>query len=148
MGKIIKFPTGEELKLSDIKKKKKPETAEELGARVSNECVEVSHFLFELMEEFIVTGQASQWETLMEMQLRNNQYRESRDFFVVVNLLNALLLRFYGIPHDLQKDLDRLFVKIKDMEKRHIEAVTDPNEIIFKPDFELPELPEEPDDTD
>ena len=80
------------------------------------------------------------------MKLRDNQYRESRDMFVVINLLNALLLRFYGMEHDLQKDLDKLFVKIKDMEKRHQELF--PTDIIFEPDFDLPELPEDPDDTD
>ena len=141
MGKVIKFPTGEELK-----NKKKTVEPEQIAAKVTQECQEVSHFLFDLLEEFICTGQASQWETMMEMKLRDNQYRESRDMFVVINLLNALLLRFYGMEHDLQKDLDRLFVKIKDMEKRHQELF--PTDIIFEPDFDLPELPEDPDDTD
>ena len=101
---VIPFPTKEE---QDIKKE-----AQNLD-RLSNECVECSHYLMEVLEEFIKTGQVS--EGLMEMDFRNETVQESRDMFVVVNLLNAMFNRYYGIPHGLHQTLDNAYVKIKEM---------------------------------
>ena len=84
---VIQFPTKEELT-----QKEESEILDEL----SNECVESSHLLMEVMEEFINTGQVT--EGLMDLNFRDETVQESRDMFVIVNLLNAMFNRYYGIP--------------------------------------------------
>ena len=81
---VIQFPTKEELT-----QKEESEILDEL----SNECVESSHILMEVMEEFINTGQVS--EGLMDLNFRDETVQESRDMFVIVNLLNAMFNHDY-----------------------------------------------------
>ena len=101
---VIPFPTKKELEQKQIQK--------DLNA-LSNECVDCSQFLMEVLEEFIATGQVS--EDFMKMNFRDETKQESRDMFVVVNMLNAMFNRFYGIEHGLHQTLDNAYVKIKEM---------------------------------
>ena len=101
---VIPFPTKEELESKLIEK--------DLNA-LSNECVDCSQYLMEVLEEFIATGQVS--EDFMEMNFRDETNQEARDMFVVVNMLNAMFNRFYGIEHGLHQTLDNAYVKIKEM---------------------------------
>lgn len=132
---VIPFPTPQE------QEAKKEEANLD---RLSNECVECSHYLMEVLEEFIKTGQVS--EELMEMDFRNETVQESRDMFVIVNLLNAMFNRYYGIPHGLHQTLDNAYVKIKEMilinEKAQKDLYTfvpedGELEFYFEPDFDL-----------
>lgn len=102
MAKIYKFPTGEE-----IKENKNPVDA------ISDECVETSQFLMEVLEEFITTGQASNERRFMDMNFRDELQQESRDMFVIVNMINAMLNRYMGIPHRLHRTFDRAYIEIK-----------------------------------
>jgi len=102
MAKILKFPTGEEIK-PDINP---------LDA-ISDECVNTSQFLMEVLEEFINTGQASEYEQFMDMNFRDETQPESRDMFVIVNMINAMLNRYMGIPHRLHRTFDRAYIEIK-----------------------------------
>ena len=101
---VIPFPTKKELEQKQIQK--------DLNA-LSNECVDCSQFLMEVLEEFIATGQVS--EDFMKMNFRDETKQESRDMFVVVNMLNAMFNRYYGIEHGLHQTLDNAYVKIKEM---------------------------------
>jgi len=102
MAKIYKFPTGEEIK----------ENINPLDA-ISDECVNTSQFLMEVLEEFITTGQASEYEQFMDMNFRDELQQESRDMFVIVNMINAMLNRYMGIPHRLHRTFDRAYIEIK-----------------------------------
>jgi len=102
MAKIYKFPTGEE-----ITENKNPVDA------ISDECVETSQFLMEVLEEFITTGQASNERRFMDMNFRDELQQESRDMFVIVNMINAMLNRYMGIPHRLHRTFDRAYIEIK-----------------------------------
>ena len=102
MAKIYKFPTGEEIK----------ENINPLDA-ISDECVNTSQFLMEVLEEFITTGQASEYEQFMDMKFRDENLQESRDMFVIVNMINAMLNRYMGIPHRLHRTFDRAYIEIK-----------------------------------
>jgi len=144
---VIQFPTKKELT-----QKEESEILDEL----SNECVESSHILMEVMEEFINTGQVT--EGLMNMDFRDETVQESRDMFVVINMLNAMFNRYYGIPHGLHQTLDNAYIKVKEMilineEANHdlAEFVFTPEdsdqEILFTPDFDLDPPEEDPDDT-
>jgi hypothetical protein len=144
---VIQFPTKEELT-----QKEESEILDEL----SNECVESSHMLMEVMEEFINTGQVT--EGLMDLNFRDETVQESRDMFVIVNLLNAMFNRYYGIPHGLHQTLDNAYIKVKEMILINEEANHDladfvftpegsDQEILFTPDFDLDPPEEDPDDT-
>jgi len=113
MAKILKFPSGEEIKQKAMAKQWE---LEELELRTaSDEAIEASQFLLEVMEEFITTGEVS--KEFMDMQFRDETFQESRDMFVIVNMLNAMFHRYYGIPHTLHRDFDRLYATIKLMDK-------------------------------
>ena len=133
---VIPFPTPKE---QEIKK-------EEANLDfLSNDCVDCSHYLMEVLEEFITTGQVS--ETLMDMDFRDETKQESRDMFVIVNMLNAMFNRYYGMPHALHREMDRVYTKIKLIDSQNDNArqdLQDEFDIVFSPEFE----PENPDDTD
>lgn len=107
MAKILKFPSKGELRVRELEK-----TVEEVAAH-SDECVETSQFLMEVLEEFITSGQASELSHFMNMNFRDERYQESRDMFVIVNMINAMLNRQVGIPHALHRTLDKSYIQIK-----------------------------------
>jgi hypothetical protein len=142
MAKILKFPTPAELK-----KKEQAEKLQEdykIVERASDDCIAASHFLLEVLEEFINTGEVSQ--NFMDMNFRDETFQESRDMFVIVNMLNAMFNRYYAIPHGLHREMDRVYTKIKLMSTQNEQARIDLEreyDILFTPDFD-----EDPDDTD
>ena len=65
--------------------------------------------------------------------------------------LNSMLNRFVSIPHDLHKDLDREYLRIKawshEKDKDSYELEFEPGfEIFFEPDFEI-NIPTDPDES-
>jgi len=133
MAKILKFPTKKELKQKEQVEQVKDDNA--VLEAASDECIAASHFLLEVIEEFINTGEVNQ--SFMDMQFRDEMFQESRDMFVVVNLINAMFNRYYGMPHALHREMDRLYTKIKLMNQTNDEARIDLEheyEIIFEPD--------------
>jgi len=60
--------------------------------------------------------------------------------FVIINMLNAMFNRYYGIPHGLHRTLDNAYIKVKEMIILNEEANHELAEFIFKPE-------EDPDDT-
>ena len=132
---VIPFPT-----VKEQEEKKVEQTLNDM----SNECVECSHYLMEVLEEFITTGQVS--ENLMDMNFRDETVQESRDMFVIVNLLNAMFNRYYEMPHGLHQTLDNVYVRIKEMilvnEKAQEDLYTfipedGEIEFTFEPDFDI-----------
>tara|TARA_B100000459_G_scaffold63120_1_gene34451 strand:- start:13823 stop:14260 length:438 start_codon:yes stop_codon:yes gene_type:complete len=132
---VIPFPTKEEIEFKEAEK--------ELD-EMSNECVDASHFLMEVLEEFILTGQVN--EDFQDMNFRDETLQESRDMFVVVNLLNAMFNRYYGIEHGLHQTLDNAYVKIKEMILINEKAQKDL--YLFKPEDSDIEFTFEPDGDD
>ena len=110
MAKIIKFPTGEEIDPKDLGIEK---TAEDIITERSKECVAVSQELLDIIEEFVCTGQVSDFKEFMSMNFREEACYESRDIYVIVNMINAMLNRYMGIPHRLQRELDKTYITLK-----------------------------------
>jgi hypothetical protein len=142
MAKILKFPTPEERKQKEKAKiiedayQESRDTVEE----ASNECVQTAQFLMDVLEEFIVTGQASDLQQFMSMNFRDETQQESRDMFAIVNLINAMLNRRLGIPHVLTKELDRSYLQTKLTIKKNEEArenLEEEMDIFFEPEFDL-----------
>ena len=114
MAKIIKFPTGEEIDPKELGIEK---SDYDIISEKSDECIAVSQELLTVLEEFICTGQVSEYPELMNMNFRDEACHESRDVFVVVNMINAMLNRYMGIPHQLHRDLDKMYILLKLMHK-------------------------------
>jgi len=139
MAKILKFPTPNELK-----KKQMWEEYEEESKKIefqSEECIAASHFLLDVLEEFINGGEVS--SEFIDMNFRDETIQDSRDMFVIVNMLNAMFNRYYGIPHALHREMDRVYTKIKLLATQHDEAKID-----LQKEYDIIFEPEEPDDTD
>tara|TARA_Y100001972_G_C7464568_1_gene236905 strand:+ start:52 stop:483 length:432 start_codon:yes stop_codon:yes gene_type:complete len=132
---VIPFPTKEEIEFK---------AAEKELDELSNECVGASHFLMEVLEEFILTGQVN--EDFQDMNFRDETLQESRDMFVIVNMLNAMFNRYYGIEHGLHQTLDNAYVKIKEMILINEKAQKDL--YLFKPEDSDVEFTFEPDGDD
>tara|TARA_B100000902_G_C27216611_1_gene867328 strand:- start:45 stop:389 length:345 start_codon:yes stop_codon:yes gene_type:complete len=111
MGELIQFPTG--------KKISKPRTEDEIIEEIVNECVDISRHLFDVIDDEIDAISKHDLNLLNGIDLRDELNRESRDAFVIVNLLYSLLVRYIGIEHSLHKDLDKLYVKIKAIHKEN-----------------------------
>jgi hypothetical protein len=142
MGKILQFPTKEELqKKEDIN----------ILNEASDRCVDSSHYLLEVLEEFINTGQVS--EDFIDMDFRDETKQESRDMFVVVNMLNAMFNRWYHMPHGLHQTMDNAYIKIKEMILLNEQANHELAEYTFTPEdadnlVDIEFTPEDSDDTD
>ena len=140
MAKILQFPT---------KKKIQEKNEAEFLNSLSDQCVDNSHFLLELLEEFINTGEVHQ--DFIDMNFRDETKQESRDMFVIVNMMNAMFHRWYDMPHGLHQTMDNAYIKVKEMILLHEEANHDLAEFVFKPedsDIECTFTPEEPENND
>lgn len=131
---IIQFPTPETVTQKQ---------AEEMIALAADECNGLSQHLCDvLVEEITETS-----DYFSDANFFDEKEQESRDIYVVTNLINAMLLRHIEIPHELQRSLDKLYVKIKQMAQlptTEFELDFSNDEIEFIPDFDL--NPEEDDD--
>ena len=123
MAKILKFPTGEEIT-----------TPKDAMIADSNKCVATSKFLMDVLEEFIVTGQASDDDTFNNMVFREQIFQESRDMFVVVNMLNGMFNRYLGIPHVMHKSMDKAYYLIHKAIEDNEKAQRKLNEIMDEDD--------------
>ena len=105
MGKLIQFPTGKE-----IKSPKKSE--EELIEEVVNELVEISQHIFDVIDDEVDAISKHDLNLLNGIDLRNEEARESRDAYVIVNMIYAMMARYIGIEHSMHKELDTLYTLI------------------------------------
>ena len=117
---IIQFPTPEELSKKDV---------EEMLNLASEECNGLSQHLCSVLNEEIQTAS----DYFEDTDFYNEEKQESRDIYVITNLLNAMLLRHIEIPHGLQRSLDKLYVKIKQLSQLPSQEF----EVSFEPDFEF-----------
>ncbi|NND24004.1 MAG: hypothetical protein HKN86_04855 [Acidimicrobiia bacterium] len=111
MGKLIDFATGKEIT--------KPIDKDEMLNSLLDGCVETAQHLVACVEEeikMLSEEEAIAW--LSGFNMREEQYGEARDMHVIVNLLHATFVRFLGLEHELQKDMDSLYIKLKTLEAR------------------------------
>ena len=127
MGKLIHFPSGQELKNEE-------EHFKSIVDSLIGDSVDTAQHLLDVMDEELADMDIS-W--LEGFNIRDEQYSESRDAFVIVNMIYAMLLRYSDIPHELHKDMDLLYVNIKRFAQKKSEQSKEENEIIFEPDFNL-----------
>ena len=75
----------------------------------SNDCVDTSQLILMMIEELIKESDGSPFQ---EMEFRNQDFPESKDIFVIVNLLSSMFMRFGGMKHFLHDYLDIIFEKL------------------------------------
>ena len=143
---VIQFPTPEKLKEKETKEKLKE--SYQATVDTSHECAEMSQEFLSNLEHLLQDGIISDWPIFQQMEFRDEQYPESRDVYVLVNLFNAMLNRHVGLPHELHREFDRLFIKIKKISENHreIEENMDQLDVFFDPEFELDYDGDEDDD--
>tara|TARA_E500000318_G_C3359684_1_gene134185 strand:- start:17 stop:457 length:441 start_codon:yes stop_codon:yes gene_type:complete len=134
---IIKFPTPHEKKMKQAAERL--QESEDAVMEASNECVDMSQEFLSNLEHLLQDGIISDWPIFQQMEFRNEEFPESRDVFVLINMFNAMLNRHVGLPHELHREFDRLFVKIKKTAEinKDISEKMEDMEIFFEPDFDL-----------
>ena len=134
---IIKFPTSEEMKKKQMAEEL--QKSADMSAEASTECVAMTQEYLNYIEHIIQDGVLSDWRIFEGMEFRNEAYPESKDMYVLVNLFNAMLNRYLGMPHDLSRELDRLYIKIKKIAEtsKQLEESMEQMEVFFDPDFDL-----------
>ena len=134
---IIKFPTTEEMKQKQMAEEL--QKSADMTVEASTECVAMTQEFLNYIEHIIQDGVLSDWRIFEGMEFRNEEYPESRDMYVMVNLFNAMLNRYLGMPHDLTRELDRQYIKIKKIAEtsKQLEQSMEQMEIFFDPDFDL-----------
>jgi len=125
MGELIQFPSGKKLK-------NEKEHFQDIVNSLVDDSVNTAQHLLDVIDDELC---AMNIEWLDGFNMRDEQYPESRDAFVIVNLIYAMLLRYTEIPHELHKDMDLLYVNIKRIAQQRAEKPE--NEIEFEPDFNL-----------
>jgi len=122
MGQVINIFTGKEIK--------RIKSQDEIIAEIHDDLIQISQHLFDCLDEEIVEiGKTPEGYNISGIELRDENLKEGRDALVLVNLLYSMMLRFKGQEHGLQKDLDRLYVKLKAMK------ALNKNDIHFEPEF-------------
>jgi len=111
MGKLIDFATGKEIT--------KPQDKDDLLNHLLDGCVGTAQHLVACVEEEIsILSEDEDIAWLSGFNMREEQYGEARDMHVIVNLLHATFVRYLGLDHELQKDMDTLYIKLKTLEAR------------------------------
>ena len=124
---VIPFPN----RMNDIEQKLKE--SREAVQYLSDEAADTAQYMLDIIESEL---QMSPESNFHRMDFRDDRTREARDMYAIINLMNAMLLRFAGVPHKLQQELDRVFVKTHALNKQEFE-------IEFEPEFNIPIDPDE-----
>ena len=130
---VIPFPNRKE------QIEKKLQESREAVEMIADEAYDTATYMLDIIESEL---QMSPESIFHRMDFRDDRTRESRDMYAIVNLMNAMLLRFSGVPHSLQQELDRVFVKVHALYQK--EKQNNPQvEIEFVPEFNMPIDPDE-----
>ena len=122
MGQVINIFTGKEVK--------RIKSEDELIAELHEDLIQISQHIFDVVdEELSEIGKTPEGHNILGLEMRDENLKEGRDALVLVNLLYSMMLRYRAHEHGLQRDLDRLYVKLKAMK------TLKNNDIHFEPEF-------------
>ena len=112
MNNIIQFPT----KRRDLQIEEELDTTQFL----IDECSELTAFVLDeinlLMQDISDRGDHEHFDNFDFREAAND---EAKDMFAIANLINSMYLRYYGIEHTLQDELDTLFTKISEIDRNN-----------------------------
>ena len=102
MGDLIQFPTGKKIENEE-------ENFQLMVNTLVDESVSTAQHMLDVMEDEL-SSMNIPW--LEGFNMRDEQFPESRDAFVLVNIIYAMFLRYTEVPHSLHSELDLLYVNI------------------------------------
>lgn len=102
MNNIIPFPTERRQEQIDDER-------DWAFENFTDECHDTAQFILLLIEDYI-SEEVSAFDV---MDFRDPKLAESRDMYVIINLLSSMFMRYGSIKHFLQDDLDAIFDKIE-----------------------------------
>lgn len=111
MAKIIPFPNLKE------KLKAREDMEKEYLESMVDECVELSRHIIDVLEFEVEESQGGY--ILDGFDLRNPEHPEAKDAYVIANLMCSMFMRYIGVDHRLQGDLNSLHNKIMRMQKEN-----------------------------
>jgi len=102
MNNIIPFPTAQRQEQIESERNWAYEN-------YSEECADTSQFVLMMLEDYF----AEEESAFDEMDFREPENEESRDMYVIVNLISSMFMRYGGLNHFLQEDLEAIYNKIE-----------------------------------
>jgi len=116
MAKIIEFPTGRELKHE--------KSDAEIVNEVCQDMTELAQHMIDIIEDELMHMDIPY---LMGMNIRKEIYAEGRDTYVLANFIYAMFLRYLGMDHQLTREMDRAYIRIKKLaeQKKQLEKDND-----------------------
>lgn len=102
MNNIIPFPTERRQEQIESERNFAYESYTE-------ECTDTAQFVLLMIEDYLDEEDSA----FDEMEFRNPEFDESRDMYVIINLLSSMFMRYGGLEHFLHKEMDDLFTKIE-----------------------------------
>jgi len=104
MSNIIQFPTSERVRQVLDEKIDNVINREEQAEIQREECVELAHYCFQLIDQAISGNEFI--DGFENMDFLDLSKQEGRDISVIINLLAATFYRYKGLEHPFQEDLD------------------------------------------
>jgi len=75
----------------------------------ANDCSETAQLILTVIEELVNDTDGSPFEG---MNFRNKDVQESKDIFVITNLLSSMFMRYGGMNHFLHEYMDIIYEKL------------------------------------
>ena len=101
---IIQFPIKK--RLQEVEEER---DLEEMGREFFvEECTETAQVILLMIEELL----SAEHSSFDGIDFRDKLLPESKDMFVVVNMISSMLLRYGGVHHFLHEYLDVIYEKI------------------------------------
>ena len=79
----------------------------------TNDCIDTSQLILTIIEELITEEETSPFK---DMNFRNKDVQESKDIFVIVNLLSSMFMRYGGMNHFLHEYMDIIYEKLMEQQ--------------------------------
>lgn len=76
----------------------------------TDECTDTAQFVLLMIEDYLSEEYGTAFK---EMDFRDPEYDESRDMYVIINLISSMFLRYGGLDHFLHDELEVLYNKIE-----------------------------------
>jgi hypothetical protein len=105
MSKVINFPT-------HIRKQAIEDEMLEIDEEITEfveECKEAAQTTLLMIEELLLNEYG---ETFDDLDFRDDSLSESRDMFVIMNMVTSMLMRYGGVEHFLSEDFETIYDKL------------------------------------
>ena len=146
MSNVIQFPTFERVKQVvnekidlEIEKADQEEIQKE-------ECVELAHYCFQLMDQAIRGNEFI--DGFEDMDFLDYTKPEAKDMSVIINLMVATFYRFKGLEHPFQDNLDAGNSKLDELMGEYKELDEEVEVELKKLEDEIQELLKESEEND